>query len=704
MNSHESNSNDESHLVTNIDTDNLLENKALYTIESSKSSNIHTNFLMLNIPIQDFISSLPTLNKKQMKKLYILTSNKDIHTPSLITLTTEKDRNTRLLSTLSCLNRIKVFLLYAKKNSDYEEEIFQMYDEVFLHRCKDIDSSIRSSCYEYLCEFMLISDLFRKKEFFKQLINGLEDKNDSVRKKSVKGCAKIFDKYNKMQKIEQERKLRDYAAILKDNIYLMCQQESNTLIRCEAISLLIRFFKCKLCEKDDIMDILSKANEKEVYSLYSGLKDEHGIVNSLSEIYMYHPDSLNKLKINEEDRQEVLDFVKTHDECTIIHIDILVRIMCKDYDKICDIYIIFKKYKHMLSYIKKLILILHFIEPTLFTADDSEFIDFIILIMGENFDSELLENGFIFLKRVHIKYETKIDFFIENIKHKKHDLVIKYAIRNFDLSSIVSNEDILEVQVLSYLWQIKNNYFDEVNKYKLVINTKYDLNEASKFLIYCHEILVEHGCIDEVYEAAYDAFSALKILFDKLWILLKSYYDDLKINENEDDNEKEKENFNFRETLKRKKTQKNKIDCYITEQICRIAHIIFAFDFIFYCERQLVLDCIQRVKEINHIFIDSFFKYLMNKEYNITDIKTITQAIVKKAKKLCMGVWLDKLSEKKNLYDNCFIYFVKYLDKFECQLLFKKIKLNCKYKKMLEKRLKDAVILCDDVQEDVIIL
>lgn len=679
--------NNDSKIITNIDLNTTTENRNLYILEASQPKDIYQNFLKQDISIEDFIMNLPFLNTKQMKRLFALTINRKIETKPLVLLTKERDRNVRTISTMCCLNRGKAFLIHAKKNKDFEGDIMQIYDEVFLHRCKDIDFAIRASCYEHLCEFIMTSDLFRKKEFIRALLNGLEDKNDSVRRKTMKGCVKIFERIlnQKQNKQENEKVLRMFADVLKDKIYFRCQNEANPRIRGDSVSLLVRFFRHQFCDKDEIMNVLSNFGSKEVGDLYLELKSGNGAVKALLELFECDPESLNKLDITSEDRDTYIEYLNTVEECSEGDLDILLRTMNKEFGKINDIYVFMKKFKYLHVHINKMISVLNIIEPDKFTINHGELVDHVIAMLQEHSDPELVKNTLGFLKRVHKIFPSKVDFFIENIKYKRAPVLIKYAIRNFDLSEVVSSDDVLEVKVLAYLWQIKNSNYFNIQRYEFVIDTKDDLMECSNFLVYCHGILETHNSLDMVYEMAYDPVSSIKILFDKLKSEIMAYFSKIKMNGVGDTKE-----FNFKETLKRRKTKTMQYDAEILDCFSRTAHVIKSFDLLFFCDKSKIIDCIQKLESIEDSFIDSFFSFLMMNEYNLADIKVITMAITRKARRLNVFDWLKKLHDKKVLYDNCLIYFTKYLDGDDCQSLYEQINFNCKYKKTLEKKMKEA--------------
>lgn len=674
---------------------------SLLKVLESSPKEIMNEFKELNITIKEFIQNLPPISQKNITKLLLLIENIE----DIIPLTREHDRNTRFISTVICLLKIKILLMKKSKDHDL---IFTLFDEVFILRYKDVDANIRMICVENLTEYIYLNDIFRTKEYGKYLGWALEDKNDGVKKKAIKGCLKILEiikcdtkTKNKLNE-KTNKELIEIFKIYKNKVILLCEGNKSGRIKQLSVTLLMKMYKQSLCDKEELFKVINNFSEKEINSLFEDIKKENGLFSAVKEIYEYGHEIICKINLNENEIKEIIKiFLEKED---IDFLSILALIVKPEHNVINELTSIIKQFKENKDNLILIYQPLITIDTQFILMEHEELVDLTIFIISNYNDITLLSRAFMFLKKVESIFSSKIVFFLENIKYSENRELILHALRTFDLSECITDDYDIESKILSSFWNMtKGNYFylENVN---LEIKNESDFEVATNFILYCFENLKQQSALDEKFEFCYDALSGMKFLFDRLVKECNIFLNtNLSSGETKSIEQENKEAFNFKEELKLLKNKKQKYSDKILTCFSKIAHFLADHLIIlFYCKKDDILTAFNNFKTFDEL-TDAFFEYLkIEHNLNFGDIKNISIFLSKKLKKYNVYAFLKGLNEKKVLYDNCFVFFVKFLDVQECLKLYENIKFKGKYGKMLEKRckgIKDDFTLSEEDKE-----
>ncbi|KAM0678062.1 hypothetical protein BDAP_001317 [Binucleata daphniae] len=269
---------------SNITVNNKTTNNSTNYYELLQSftlKNAYNKFTNLKVTFGEFIAGLPVLSQKNIKKLFVISYK--IETQEFINLTNEKDRNTRYLSTLCCLNKIKTLCLQSKV-VDKTDKIMYIFNYLYPLRTKDVFANIRSALCEYLVEFIIISDLFDK--HFDYFTKFIKDKKDSVRKKAIKGCIKMIQFAVKDNTKEQNKNDDINNGNMEDDIIKQGNVEKNT-----NVTMTMNDKQKKIY---NLLNHLFTRNKKYLLNMLENDKGLHDAMQDLlTLIYKYFPNFSN---------------------------------------------------------------------------------------------------------------------------------------------------------------------------------------------------------------------------------------------------------------------------------------------------------------------------------------------------------------------------------------------------------------------------
>ncbi|KAM0685882.1 hypothetical protein COBT_002903 [Conglomerata obtusa] len=877
-----------------LDQDLKADDKYVSFLENTSTKELIIEFKNLDVSIKDFIKNLPPLTQKNLKKLYVITNS--IEMVDLVDLTKEKDRIVRFISTCCCCSKMKFLLFKLKVNNKFEKEINFLFDNVFLSRYRDIDPNIRAVCIETLSEIILSDVRFKKKTYLNYIGNSLIDKNENVRKKSLKASLNFIerisnskdvhklrskknktknenyfelngfknnttknqdnnDKFNEENCLnndehnnydainnmktslnhnnsnlanvnqqvkaitdkneEQEKELRDFLLVSKKKYVQIAQLDKNERNRKDASLLLVKMHKLNLCKINEFDNILKDFEIEEINYIFNDFKTEYGLISAIDHLYNCSANCLNKISltleevknyiellINEtdddkldkettnghlEDQQDLyvtnnkknasfesflheddyskfaniknnlninginnikneskndyLNKIPRENEKFIDYFRKLKLMIKEDHEIIFELFTLMKKYKENKSILDLLVQSLITIHNELFDIKHEDLIEMVIMIIKTNAFTSLIGNCFLFLKKVEKIFESKITFFIENLKLSCDEDLKLHAIRCFDFSNCITKRSCTEAQILAAFWKLNNFNFSAIEELTININDLNDFEASTNYLIYCNEAVTNYQILNEKYTYCYDPISGIKIIYDRLKDCVITFIDNSIFNEgkeniddisnNSDFMQSNHKNYNksadlinsnqYLKDYNRKKNHcnkeeimnqeintkgnkykqkvfdikkelselKNKTKTNFTKNFIRIVHIINShFELIFQAGNKDIEETLITIKNHDTEIIDGFFYYITkNNNIDYIKIKYVTQILVKKIKNIKIFDSMKRLITNENLYDNCFVYFVKFLKPEECIELEKDIKIKCKFKNALVKKI-----------------
>ncbi|KAM0675687.1 hypothetical protein GVAV_001055 [Gurleya vavrai] len=481
----------------------------------------------------------------------------------------------------------------------------------------------------------------------------------------------------------------------------MLENEKSESLKCELSKLIVLCRQHNFIKETEIFEALKFFNLNELNSLTTELKNEKS-VNQLVRLFKENK-AIEFLNLNTSEIKEFLNFILENENITKEEINNVKYLVKDDHDILNELFLLLKKYKEDYSIIN--IIFESIIKFKSELIMNEEFVDFIISIID---NTKISLNILKILKKIENNFKSKISLLIENLKIKRNKKTILYAIRFFDLSEIIDESFCLEANVLASFWNLKNEKYYIFN---IECKNEFDYKYASDFLLYCYSVIKDIKNLDE--ETVYDFESGMKKIFYLLKKSILKFLDIIKISDrdyflkskesNKINIEPINEFYDFKEFTNDKiKTLKD----LFTSNYIKTVHILNdKFEILYYANKEEILKAFSLIKENDDILIIKFFEYLeYEKNYEIGKIKSISQELSKKVKEANIFSFLKKLNNQEILYDNCFYFFVKFLSNFECNELFDMVRLKCKYKNELEKRMEKTFGSSLNEKKDVIYL
>ncbi|KAM0678063.1 hypothetical protein BDAP_001318 [Binucleata daphniae] len=495
--------------------------------------------------------------------------------------------------------------------------------------------------------------------------------------------------------------------------------------------------------------------------------------------------------------KNVKDFlVELQDEKKFEEYYLLIPLICKNANK--EIFEYIKKYKGNVKYITALVqslcyenttnsvdINIHNINVSNENKDGANNIILAILeylhdILYKFDDPALIDAIFNVYKMYEIEYNTKIMYYLENIKVKRKENLIRHAIKYFDVSDCMlknTNERYnFEERILAYFWKVTNSDFFDLENFVCEIRNLQDFAIACNYLLFCYENVKHYNVLNENFEFCYDGISAMKMVFDKIKNEIERYIENISResngnehdsthtnnikNDTENNTEKNKENDikintvnnskndiknntvnnskndikndienisnaiefdsinannkqqfdvkqklkELKEDIKNKKNNnnlhnkpnpiKNVFDSVFIGNVIKIAQFInFKYEIIFYGTENEILNCLKMfTSDAQNNLCFSFFDYLKNNNTEMQKITNISKFFSKKLKNIDVTQKVIDLLEHTNLYDSCFLYFTKFLDSKQCEVLLSKIKSKkmSKFEKSMIKKVENV--------------
>lgn len=481
---------------------------------------------------------------KKLSKIFTSLTNCD-HT-SISEITKSKNRSIRLVST---------FLIFSKmcdwcKNGQDYETVSNLYREVFLVRYRDVDPNIRALCAEFIADWITISPtVFCTNTYLKYLGLYINDKSDNVRKKALASLIKLVEK-----KLDVEETIeKNIKRIVEISI-----MDKNSHIREEAQNLILISFNYSFITKEFVYQTLKGSREKTKdekllnltlwnilkYGNEGGnlktykrrnynFKDESicGYYEELHELYTEtSSEIIRRLIFDRQDLDHLVQFtIQTHEEtegccekkkCYLEILSALkieevgqaLRLFDNFKDSVRDVEIIFKMINDLNSFKNE-------VENTIRLVES--LFDFVYSYRSRNEARNSLDHFFLILKSLEADFQSTVNIFIEQAQR---DIHLKfYAIRSFDLSSFVIEEDYVETKIFASLWGTINKDYHFVENLNLFQHL--DLREVCELLFFINSKL--GGCCEDYKDVCYDPESSLKSIHTKIRIYLKENITDL---------------------------------------------------------------------------------------------------------------------------------------------------------------------------------
>ncbi|CEP10437.1 hypothetical protein [Parasitella parasitica] len=142
-----------------------------------------------------------------------------------------------------------------RKCKDLQEYLTEFFDNIFVHRSRDVESVIRHECYKELCNWMLnYQSFFVNNNYIRFFGWAFNDQNANVRSETLKSLIKLY----KVETIAAQ--FRPFTQRFKGRIEEMALYDVDVSVRVNAIQL------CSLLYKQKV-DILSAEGRSQLTSM-----------------------------------------------------------------------------------------------------------------------------------------------------------------------------------------------------------------------------------------------------------------------------------------------------------------------------------------------------------------------------------------------------------------------------------------------------
>lgn len=458
---------------------------------------------------------------RKLRQIFLGISNYNIN--SIYDLSQSPNRMYRYTATYLVFSLIR---LLCKKKASFEQ-IEDMYNNVFPVRFRDVDPLIRGMCVQFLSEWTVENPTLRKFTYLRYLIWAINDRNDSVRRRTIKAILKLS--------ISLNRKQESYKNINNENA-----SNSRKKIQINTITDEIKLFYVTL--KDNLIPMalfdaninLQKISHDLIFYIYNkfGFFKEHQILrvlasdcssalhrkealNILCPDGVWNLDRIHELVIRSEPKI-FRGFCADNSETESFILNITEFL--KSTSVCCE-----SKYLCFFDVLKQQDLSIepsHFLELIEITRDNVENTMKVLECLSqiklykehpnttrtilEIFKNRCLSNpvlveGFVpLLKNVEMDFSINVMEIVEIFKEriiqeKKHavqcsfnNVAILPLIKHFDISDILTESSKSVEKCYGSLWQIYNGKYDRIKDVVFVDSEEYLILTEFLILFYIH--------------------------------------------------------------------------------------------------------------------------------------------------------------------------------------------------------------------------
>lgn len=282
---------------------NLLEKTPINSVISALKHDGFDSFLTL---VRACASSL---KKSTLGSLVKIMKSIPVDDLALTKCTTDPLRNLRYAATFLCYELLKM-KIKAKESAEY------LFEEVLIKRYKDVDPNIRSLCVSSLIDTLVLCPALFDASHFDIFSRSIVDKNEAVRRKSIKALKKLM-----MLKNTTSLKAF-YLKNLKvvNELSLFDRSES---VRRECANLLFLLYNNDVVKKEACFKVLHLADQRAFDSIVDEIKtdlrkssraknkepSENVLfpISTLHELLDINEKSLSLLKFTQENLNEFIE-------------------------------------------------------------------------------------------------------------------------------------------------------------------------------------------------------------------------------------------------------------------------------------------------------------------------------------------------------------------------------------------------------------
>lgn len=608
---------------------------------------------------QDLVEMITSTHQTQLKKLaFVFFSLENYEMEKIIELTASKTRFHRYNSTFLIFSWIKNKFLDLKKLSEVEA----VYETVFVPRFRDIDPSIRAMCVQFFCDWAVASKTLRQISYLKYLGWALNDRNDSVRRKAIKGIFRVF----RASKKDDSENLVTFIEKYKSRLLEMSLKDINLNLQKEGCrTVLYLYLKNQhLFSTNEIVTVISSGSDVsdiKILILKKLLPDGIWDLDALHTLLVdSNPSVFKNLKLNIEDTNafiiNLIEFIKNRSTCCSAESICLLKIIKElkvSIDPIIFIDLINIVRNNPLNVkivIDSLSSVVSFSE---YPSSTFQVLDYLYKLVNEsiNLNSNFFIQEFIILlKNLEDSFSIQVNQIINDLKSKFPLLFVRF----FDISDFIDNTHSPLVKCYAALWKIMREEYEWVNSLtfdSLIISndektcngsiTRTEYLELVDFLVFLIK-KIPFNISTTVENASSDPLSCGKLLFDKLSAFVST-------------------NFLF----------DDEYSCLFLFKLISLGYFTCFSKILFkFCSEETLKSLLPQIKD-SKILLIGYFEYLEEAKSNFhpSISKILASKVMRTDTDRFIFSNLKRLVSKTELIDNVLINFVPCLNVSECIVL-----------------------------------
>lgn len=601
---------------------------------------------------------------KKLSKIFLNVTNFDIE--RIVELTVSKTRLHRFNSTFLIFSLIKTSYL----NTKMIDQVEALFESVYVPRFRDIDPAIRAMCVQFLSEWTCNSSALRNTAYLKYIGWALNDRNDSVRRKSVRTVQQL----SKFSKEKEGGAVTSFIEKYKSRLLEIATNDCNQNIQKECCKSILSIYlkNSKLFSLEEILTALSNNDSfSETKSQVLKKICPEGIwdLEALHRILIKsNPAIFRNLKLSDSDMPSfvlnIVEFVRNHSTCCnsgqLCFLSIL-KVLDFTADPLCFLDLL-EAVKDSAVNTRLVVSTLSSVSSySLFPGSTFKILDYLRKLALTN--NYFIEDFVSLLKKIEDPYSLQVETIILDLKPLYPYPTIKY----FDISDVVTPDSLQVIKCYAALWMIlreEYSWIDTLNfdSPSLTDQPPFAYLEIVDFAIFFHSKM---SPVFPPVSPPVDPPTCARLLFEKLILFIsKNFYFD------------------------------NEESCTRLFKLVSLGYLTDFSKVIFEnCTENFLRQSIGQVKDVKPLVL-GYFEFLENmkspKKLQGSELSRLLACKVGKTNtdRYLLGP-MKRLLSSRDLLDTVLIHFVPLLNVNEC-IVLENLAPKSKFKTMLLRKCKTA--------------
>ncbi|KAM0680350.1 cohesin complex subunit [Glugoides intestinalis] len=620
----------------------------------------------------EIVKTTPMHQLKKLSKIFLNVTNFDIE--RIVELTVSKTRLQRFNSTFLIFSLIKTNYLNAKMIDQVEA----LFESVYVPRFRDIDPAIRAMCVQFLCEWTCNSSALRNTAYLKYIGWALNDRNDSVRRKSVR-TVQLLAKFSKEK---EGSAVIGFIEKYKERLLEIATNDCNQNIQKECCKSVLSIYlkNNALFSLEEILAVLSNSD--------SCSETKYQVLKKICPEGIWDLDALHRiiaksnavifknLKLSDSDFSSfvlnIVEFVRNRSTCCnsgLLCFLSILKVLNFTADPLCFVDLL-DAVKDSAINTRLVVSALSSVSSySLFPTSTFKILDYLRKLALTN--NYFIEEFVLLLKKIEDLYSLQVETIILDLKPLYPYPTIKY----FDISDVVTPDSLQIVKCYAALWMILKEEYSWISSLdfdspSLLNQPPFAYLEIVDFAIFFHSKM---STVFPHVSPPVDPSTCARLLFEKLiFFISKNFYFD------------------------------SEESCIRLFKLVSIGYLTDFSKVIFeYCpDEDFLKQSISQVKDIKPLVL-GYFEYLEiqkppKKLYSTELSRLLASKVSKTSTDRYLLIPMKKLLPSRDVLDSVLIHFVPLLNVNEC-IVLENLAPKSKFKAMLLRKCKSA----KDVEENV---